>query len=204
MQIDPENEDPSLVYSTMIRAITPRPIAWVSTISPNGITNLAPFSYFNGICSKPAALMFSPVNKPDGSKKDTVINIEATKQFVVNVVPFSAAQPMFDTAAGFEYETSEFESVTPNLTEKPSVKVKPPGVVQSPIQFECELIQIVHVGEGPLAANVIIGKILLMNIDDSVLDERGKIDPQLLDTIGRMGGLSYSRTTDRFDLKPKQ
>ncbi|MFK7769431.1 MAG: flavin reductase family protein [Mariniblastus sp.] len=204
MQIDPEKEDPSLVYGAMIRAITPRPIAWVSTLSPNGITNLAPFSYFNGICSKPAALMFSPVNKPDGSKKDTVINIEATKQFIVNVVPYSAAQPMFDTATGFDYETSEFESVTPNLTEKPSVKVKPPGVAEAPIQFECELIQIVNVGEGPLAANVIIGKILLMNIDDSVLDERGKIDPQLLDTVGRMGGLSYCRTTDRFDLKPKQ
>ena len=204
MQIDPETEDPSQVYAAMIRAITPRPIAWVSTISPNGITNLAPFSYFNGICSRPAALMFSPVNKPDGSKKDTVLNIEATRQFVVNVVPYSVAQPMFDTATGFDYEISEFEAVTPNLTEKPSHRVKPHGVAESPIQFECELIQIVPVGEGPMAANVIIGKIVLMNIDDSVLDDKGKIDPNLLDTVGRMGGRSYCRTTERFDLKSKQ
>lgn len=200
MQIDPEKVSPSLVYSTMIRAITPRPIAWVSTISPNGVTNLAPFSYFNGICSKPAALMFSPVNKPDGSKKDTVLNIEANGQFVVNVVPFSASEPMFQTAEGLEYEQSEFAKA--GLTEKPSLKVAPPGVAESPIQLECELIQIVPVGEGPLAANVIIGKILLMNIEDNVLNDKQKIDPELLDTIGRMGGLSYCRTTDRFDLKP--
>lgn len=199
MQIDPEIENPTLVYSTMIRAITPRPIAWVSTISPNGITNLAPFSYFNGICSKPAALMFSPVNKPDGSKKDTVRNIEANGQFVVNVVPFSVAETMFKTSRDFEYEISELESV--GLREKPSIRVRPPGVAESPIQFECELIQIVPVGAGPLAANVIIGKILMMNIDDSILDVRGKVDPERLDTIGRMGGLSYCRTKDRFDLK---
>jgi len=199
MQIDPEIESPSLVYSTMIRAITPRPIAWVSTISPDGIPNLAPFSYFNGVCSKPAALMFSPVNKPDGSKKDTVRNIEANGQFVVNLVPYSVAEPMFQTAGDFDYELNEFEEA--GLTEKPSLRVVPPGVAQSPIQFECELIQIVPIGEGPLAANVILGKILLMNVDDQVLDEKGKIDPQRLDTIGRMGGLSYCRTTDRFDLK---
>ena len=199
MQIDPETEDASLVYSTMIRAITPRPIAWVSTISARGITNLAPFSYFNGICSRPAALMFSPVNKPDGSKKDTVRNIESNGQFVVNLVPFAAAESMFKTAGDYEYETSEFDSV--GLTEKASQRVKPPGVAESPVQFECELIQIVPVGEGPLAANVIIGKILMMNIADAVIGAQGKIDPALLDTVGRMGGQSYCRTTERFDLK---
>lgn len=198
MRIDPETESPSFVYSTMIRAITPRPIAWVSTISPGGITNLAPFSYFNGVCSKPAALMFSPVNRPDGSKKDTVRNIESNGQFVVNLVPFSVAEPMSKTASEFEYETSEFESV--GLTQKPSERVEPPGVAESPIQFECELIQIVPVGEGPLAANVIIGKILLMNVDDNILNDKGKIDPNLLDTVGRMGGLTYCRTTERFEL----
>lgn len=200
MQIDPESENPSRVYATMIRAITPRPIAWVSTISAVGITNLAPFSYFNGICSQPAALMFSPVNKPDGSKKDTVRNIESNGQFVVNLVPYSAAESMFQTAGDYEYETSEFAAV--GLTEKPSLRVRPPGVAQSPIQFECELIQIVPIGAGPLAANVIIGKILMMNIADEILDENGKIDPALLDTVGRMGGFSYCRTTDRFELKP--
>ncbi|MCP4478300.1 MAG: flavin reductase family protein [Planctomycetaceae bacterium] len=202
MLIDPAAESASFVYSTMIRAITPRPIAWVSTISPTGVTNLAPFSYFNGICSSPAALMFSPVNRPDGSPKDTLVNIRDNGEFVVNVVPFSIAQPMFETAGDFQYETSEFSEV--GLTPAPSKKVQPPGVQESPIQFECEVIQIVPVGEGPLAANVIIGKIVLMNIADNILDKDQKIDQAKLDTIGRMGGRSYSRTTDRFELKPTE
>lgn len=200
MLIDPEAESASFVYSTMIRAITPRPIAWVSTLSPAGVTNLAPFSYFNGICSSPAALMFSPVNRPDGSPKDTLINIRANGEFVVNVVPFSIAQPMVETAGDFQYETSEFNEI--GLHPVPSQKVQPPGVLESPIQFECKVIQIVPVGEGPLAANVIIGKIVLMNIADNILDHDQKIDPSKLDTIGRMGGRGYSRTTERFELKP--
>jgi flavin reductase (DIM6/NTAB) family NADH-FMN oxidoreductase RutF len=199
MLIDPAAESASFVYSTMIRAITPRPIAWVSTVSPTGVTNLAPFSYFNGICSSPAALMFSPVNRPDGSPKDTLVNIRDNGEFVVNVVPFSIAQPMFETGGDFQYETSEFSEV--GLTPAPSKKVQPPGVQESPIQFECEVIQIVPVGEGPLAANVIIGKIVLINIADNILDDDQKIDPAKLDTIGRMGGRSYSRTIDRFELK---
>ena len=200
MLLDPEKENPTLIYSTMIRAITPRPIAWVSTVSPDGITNLAPFSYFNGICSKPAALMFSPINKPDGTKKDTVRNVEANRQFVVNVVPFSLAEKMFASSTPFEYEISEFEQV--GLTPQESQRVVPPGVAESPIRFECEVIQIVHVGEGPLAANVVIGKILLIDINDAVLDKQKKIDPTLLDTIGRLGGKGYCRTTDRFDMRP--
>lgn len=183
----------------MIRAITPRPIAWVSTISAAGAHNLAPFSYFNGICSKPAALMFSPVNRPDGSSKDTVRNIEDNGQFVVNVVPFSCAEKMFATSEEFAYEISEF--ATAGVTPEPSERVKPPRVAESPVRFECELIQIVRVGEGPLAGNVVIGKILLIDVLDSVLDERRKIDPELLDTVGRLGSRSYCRTRDRFELK---
>jgi flavin reductase (DIM6/NTAB) family NADH-FMN oxidoreductase RutF len=199
MQLDPEIDNPTDIYSTMIRAITPRPIAWVSTISPSGVTNLAPFSYFNGICSKPAALMFSPVNRPDGSKKDTVLNVEANGQFVVNLVPYSLADQMFATSADMEYEISEFEAV--GLTPQASDRVKPPRVAESPVHFECEVMQIVHIGKGPLAANVVIGKILLIDILESVLDARQKIDPALLDTVGRLGSRSYCRTTNRFELK---
>ena len=198
MLIEPAKEEVSLVYSTMTRAITPRPIAWVSTISPNGISNLAPFSYFNGVCSKPAALSISPVNKPDGSKKDTVRNIEANGEFVVNVVPSRLAEQMLTTAGELEYEDSEFEAT--GLERQESKIVSPPSVAESPIQFECELIQIVPVGEGPHAANLVLGRILLIQIADEVLDSRGKIDPALVDTIGRMGGKEYCRTTDRFGI----
>ena len=142
--------------------------------------------------------MFSPVNRPDGSKKDTVLNIEDNGQFVVNVVPHRLAELMFQTAGDFAYEESEFEAA--GLTPEPSERVRPPRVAESPIHFECELMQIVPVGEGPLAANVIIGEILLIDVDDQVLTEAGKIDPQLVDAVGRMGGRDYCRTTDRFTL----
>jgi flavin reductase (DIM6/NTAB) family NADH-FMN oxidoreductase RutF len=107
---------------------------------------------------------------------------------------------MFKTAGDFDYEVSEFEQA--GLLTRRSQRVQVPGVALSPIQFECELMQIVHVGTGPLAANLIIGKILLIEIDDSVLNHEGKIDPTLVDTVGRMGGFEYCRTSDRFSLKP--
>lgn len=199
MEIHPEKEDVSVVYAAMIRAITPRPIAWVSTTSPAGIPNLAPFSYFNGVCSKPATLMFSPVNKPDGSKKDTVRNIEINGQFVVNVVPYSAAKPMLQSAGEFDYEESEFGAA--GLTPQASRLVGPPAVAESPIQFECTLMKIVPVGQGPHAANLVLGEIVLIRVSDNVLDSRGRIDPELVDTIGRMGGRDYCRTTERFGIE---
>ena len=198
MQIIPDEVDPVVVYSTMIRAITPRPIAWVSTISTDGITNLAPFSYFNGVCSKPAALMFSPVNHADGSEKDTIRNIRSIGQFVVNMVPHSLGRQMFTTSQPFEFGESEFDAA--ELTASPAVSVQPPRVAESPIHFECELLQLVPVGNGPFAANVVIGKILLIHVEDRVLNSAGKIDPVLVDSIGRLGGREYCRTKDRFEI----
>ena len=198
MEIDPTKVSAKDVYKTMIRAITPRPIAWVSTVSPAGVTNLAPFSYFNGVCSDPAVLSFSAVNKPDGSPKDTVRNIRANEQFVVNVVPFKLAEPMAETAAELPYEESEIDLTELDTIE--SIKVAPPRISGSPIQFECRLFQIVSVGEGPTAANLILGKIELIHVDDSVVNEQQKIDPQLVDSVGRMGGREYCRTQGRFSL----
>lgn len=198
MLIDPADTPPNRVYAQMIRAITPRPIAWVSTRSKNGVSNLAPFSYFSGVGSQPASLMFSVVNHPDGRLKDTTRNIRETQQFVVNVVPFEMVQAMSQTAANLEFETSEFEAA--GLTEKNSLRVNVPAVAESPIQFECRLLKLVPIGEGPLAANVIIGEVLLMQVDDQVLDAQGKIDPERLDLVGRMGGLDYCRTRQRFEL----
>lgn len=198
MQIDPAEISPSQVYAMMIRIITPRPIAWVSTISPSGVPNLAPFSYFNGVGSNPASLVFSCVNRPDGSAKDTVRNLLQIPEFVVNVVPFGIAEKMYATSAELDYEVSEFEAA--GLTPKISEKVKPFQVAESPIRMECEVLQRVVIGEGGGAANLIIGKILRIDVDDAVLDDQGKIDPQLVDSIGRMGGKNYCRTTVRFEL----
>ena len=186
------------LYRHLIGCITPRPIAWVSTISPRGIPNLAPFSFFNGIGANPPSVLFCPVNRRDGSKKDTLVNIEAVPEFVVNIVPFALASPMNETSADLPYEVNEFEKA--HVAAVPALKVKPPRVKDSPVHLECVLHQIVTVGHGALGANVVIGRIVCMEIADAVLGGDGQIDPRKLDTIGRMGGMLYARTTDLFEL----
>lgn len=198
MRIDPAAIPVRDMYRMMISVITPRPIAWVSTVSPRGIPNLAPFSFFNGVAANPPTVVFSPVNRRDGSKKDTILNIEQTPEFVVNVVSFGQAGPMNDTSAELPYEESEFEKC--GLTPLPGEKVRPPRVKEAQVHLECVLHQIVHVGEGPLAANLVIGRIVLMHVDEAVLGADGLPDPRKLDTIGRMGGEAYARTTDLFEL----
>ena len=198
MILDPEEMSASAVYHTLVSAIVPRPIAWVSTISDDGVANLAPFSFFSGVTASPPSIMFSPVNRADGSSKDTVVNIRDNGQFVINVVPFALAEQMNQTSAEFPAEASEFEAT--GLTPSKSEKVAPPWVKESPIQMECELIQIVEIGDGPLAANVVIGKILLVRVDDQVTTD-GRIDAQKLDAIGRLSGKDYCRTTEQFSIE---
>lgn len=202
MQIDPSEVSVRRMYQLMIGAITPRPIAWVSTVSPKGVPNLAPYSFFNGVTASPPTVVFSPVNRRDGSKKDTVRNIEDNGEFVLNVVSHDLAEAMNASSAELPYDESEFDRS--GLTPTPSTSVAPPCVAEAKVRFECNLHQIVHVGEGPLASNLVIGRILLMHVDDEVLDGEGLIDPRKLDTVGRMGGIGYARTTDLFELeRPK-
>ena len=199
MQLDFSQLKPRDAYGWMISTILPRPIAWVSTISSDGKTNLAPFSFFQGVTSNPPTLMFCPVNDRVGNKKDTVRNIEQVPEFVVNLVPFALAEPMNNTSALLPYGESEFETF--GIASTPSERVRPPRVAAAPVAFECTLDRFVHVGEGPLAANVVFGRILLAHVRDDMLADDGKPDPAKLDLIGRMGGESYARTTERFALK---
>jgi flavin reductase (DIM6/NTAB) family NADH-FMN oxidoreductase RutF len=198
MIIDPAATPAREFYKYMISVITPRPIAWVSTLSPRGITNLAPYSFFNGVGANPPSIVFCPVNRRDGSKKDTLVNIEATKEFVVNVVPYALAGPMNDSSAEVPYEDSEFTLT--GLTPSPSMKIKAPRVKEAPVHMECVLHQVVSVGEGALGANIVIGRIVWMDVADEILNAQKEVDPAKLDTIGRMGGMLYSRTTERFEL----
>ncbi len=187
------------VYNWMVSTILPRPIAWVSTISADGRTNLAPFSFFQGVCSNPPTLMFVPVNLRDGAKKDTVRNIEAVPEFVVNLVPHALAESMNACAALLPYGESEFEKF--GIAATPSQRVRPPRVAASPVSFECTLDRFVHIGEGPLAANVVFGRIQVVHVNDAILGPDGKPDAAKLDLIGRLGGEAYARTTDRFSIK---
>jgi flavin reductase (DIM6/NTAB) family NADH-FMN oxidoreductase RutF len=199
MTIDPATTAPRDVYRHLIACITPRPIGWVSTISPAGVTNLAPFSFFNGVGANPPSVVFSAVNRRDGSRKDTVLNAEATRQFVVNIVSVPIAPQMNATSAELAYEVSEFKEA--GLTELASVRVRPPRVKEALVQMECEVFDIVRVGDGPLAANLVIGIVALLHADDRVLDANGQVDPNKLDTIGRMGSNLYCNTRERFEME---
>jgi flavin reductase (DIM6/NTAB) family NADH-FMN oxidoreductase RutF len=198
MLIDFTALKPRVAYQWMTSTILPRPIAWVSTVSPDGRTNLAPFSFFQGVTANPPTLMFVPVNTRDGTKKDTVRNIELVPEFVVNLVPFSLAEQMNNCAALLPYGESEFSAF--GVEHAPSERVRPPRVAASPVAYECTLEQVVHIGTGPLAANVIFGRIIVAHISDSILGAGGFPDSSKLDLIGRLGGEDYTRTRETFSI----
>jgi len=200
--INPADQDYRNIYKLMVGVIVPRPIAFVSTISADGILNLAPFSFFTGISANPPVICFSPmIRASDGSRKDTLRNIEAVKEFVVNVVSEEFAEKMNICSAEFPPEADEFKMS--GLTPIPSDLVKPPRVKESHINMECRLVQIVNVSAKPLGGSLVLGEVLLFHIDDALFDDF-KIDPDKLHAIGRMGGPTYTRTTDRFDMvRPK-
>lgn len=199
MILDFSNLPPRDAYNWMINVITPRPIAWVSTISADGKTNLAPFSFFQGVCASPPTVIFCGAHDRTGKKKDSVLNVEAVPEFVVNVVPYSLHEMMNLTAASLPHGESEFEKF--DIATAPSERIRPPRVAAAPVAMECRLDRIVELGSGPLGSSVVFGTIVCMHISDAVLDAKGAIDPEKLDTIGRMGGDWYVRTTERFAIK---
>jgi flavin reductase (DIM6/NTAB) family NADH-FMN oxidoreductase RutF len=199
MILDFETLTPRESYPWLINAINPRPIAWVSTISGDGRTNLAPFSFFQGVCANPPTLLFTGANDRIGKKKDSIVNVEQVPEFVVNVVPYALREEMNLTSAPLPHGESEFDRF--NIATAPSLKVRPPRVAAAPVSFECRIDRIVRVGEGPLAGNVVFGTVVCMHVSESVLGADRKIDPVKLDTIGRMGGDFYTRTTELFTIK---
>lgn len=198
MEINLSTARASSIYQHLIRVIAPRPIAWVSTVSATGATNLAPFSFFTGVGSRPPSVLFCPANRRDGGPKDTLKNILETHEFVINVVPYRLAEAMNLSSAELPSEESEFELTGLQVSE--SVVVKAPGVSSSPIRMECRLLQHLALDDGPGGANIVLGEIVHMHLDDNVLDSTGYADPLLLDLVGRLGGAAYCRTTEQFEL----
>jgi flavin reductase (DIM6/NTAB) family NADH-FMN oxidoreductase RutF len=190
MELDPTTAD---AYSFLTGIVTPRPIAWITTISPSGVVNLAPYSFFNVFGEKPAIIVFSPNLKLDGSKKDTHRNIEANGEFVINASVTALAEAVNITSKGLQYDESEL-SLTP-LTTVPSRMVKPPRIAESPAHLECRLREIQSFGTHGGAPNLVIAEVVLIHIEDSVLTN-GLPDPRKLQTIGRMGNTFWTRTTD--------
>lgn len=203
MQIDPAELPTRDVYFHMIATIVPRPIAWISTMDEAGRVNLAPFSYFTGVTSKPPTVCVCVGNRRDGHPKDTAANIERTGAFVVNIVPYPLTEQMVQTSADYDHGVDEMSAV--GLTPAPSVKIAPPRVLEAPAQLECTLHQMVPiVHEGQITNRMFIGRIELIHLRDEIVDARGFADPAKLDAVGRMGGRSYTRAHQSFPMaKPE-
>ena len=195
MIFDPTKIPFQETHKLMIGSIVPRPIAFVSTRSKDGKNNVAPFSYFNGVCSKPPTIMFAPARRGwDGEEKDTLINIRDTEEFVVNIVSEPFAEKMVQCSTDFDSDVDEFGMS--GLTPVTSQKVAPPRVGESKVSFECKLNQIVEIGDGTAGSGfVVIGSIVLFHIDDDVYDN-GRILLDKLQPLGRLAGNWYTRTTD--------
>lgn len=185
-------------FKTLLSVVMPRPVAFVSTVSADGIPNLAPFSFFNGVGSNPPAVIFSPCTKADGTSKDTLVNLRAVPEFVVNVVPFAIREGMNQAAYAYSPEVNEFEAA--GFTALASRFVRPARVAESPVQLECKLLQIVPVGNGPLSANICIGEILCFHIAEEMCLPDGTADVAKIDLVARLGGEDYSTMRDRFEL----
>ncbi len=200
MKVRPDQVPYRDFYRILLTAVGPRPIAWVSTLN-QGRLNLAPFSFFNALSAKPPLLGFCPsLRQVEGqsASKDTLRNIRETGEFVVNVVTFAVAEAMNLTSG--EYDPSVDEFALARLTTRPSQVVRPPQVAESPVSFECKLDRIIDFGIEPPSSSLVIGEIVCVHLEESVVKE-GRLDPDSLDLIGRMGGTQYSRTTQRFDMK---
>lgn len=199
MEINPLDLPHESMYKLMVGSIVPRPIAWVSTLAPDGQPNLAPFSFFNAVCPKPPTLLFvSNIRNTDGSPKDTLSNIRATGEFVVNIVSEGLAEAMNLTSTELPAEVDEFALA--GVTPVPSAAVKPPRVSESLIHFECRLMQIIDISDQPGGGSVVLGEIVHLHVDDSVLIGDDKINLAALKPVGRLAGAAYTRVTDLFDL----
>src|SRR5438128_2141802 len=156
----------------LVGVVTPRPIAWVTSQDREGRVNLAPFSFFNAFGANPPVVVFSPLLRRDGSRKDTLRNVEATGEFVLNAAVEKLAEQVNLSSKELPYGESEVDLT--GLALAPSLKVKPPRLSETPVNLECKLRQIVPLGDGPLAGNLVIGEVLVMHIDDAVLDTEGR------------------------------
>lgn len=187
------------VYRLCTGFVNPRPIALVSTISPDGKHNLAPYSFYNMISANPPVVVLGPSLRRDGSSKHTLINVEATREFAIATVTEDIGPQMAKCAADLAYGESEFEFS--GLTPAPASKIKAPLVKEAKANLECTLRQVIRTGDQPGSAAIVLGDIVAIHVDDAVLDAEGQVDPHKLRTVGRMGGQWYCNVTAPYELQ---
>jgi len=193
MRIDASTLDRQASHELLKGCVAPRPIAWISTLSADGVANAAPYSCFTFVALVPPMVCFSVEPKPDGAKKDTLRNAEFTGDFVVNLVPEELAKAMNATAEDFPPEVSEIAKV--GLTAAASEKIRAPRIAESPVNLECQVTQVVEVGRNSL----VIGKVLVVHVRDDLWRD-GTIDVARLRPVARLAGNEYCRLGETFEL----
>ncbi len=192
--IDPNKIATADMYQFMIGSVAPRPIAFVSTVDTEGVPNLAPYSFFNAFSADPPIVVFSASLRGNASKKDTLHNVEATRECVINMVSHDIVRQMTLTAIEYPPEADEFEKS--GLTPIAADLVKPFRVAESPVQMECRVEQIISLGEVGTSGRLIVCRILRMHINEAVLtDDKRRIDAHRMDLVGRLGRFWYTRAS---------
>ncbi|EWS97131.1 flavin reductase [Pseudoalteromonas sp. SCSIO_11900] len=189
------------VYSYLVGGISPRPIAWVSTLSEKGVANIAPYSFFTVASCNPPVLSVTQVNPRDNANKDTLNNLLATKECVVNIVSHSLVDQMNQSCANYPRDVSEFDAA--NIQRTPSQLVSVPSVAASKARYECKLREVITISDEPSGGQMMLLDVVGIFLDDTVL-VNGYIDPTRLDAVGKMGGDYFSTTKDKFALKRPQ
>ena len=200
--IDPKAVSTAALHGYMLGAVTPRPIAFASTIDSAGNVNLSPFSFFNVFSANPPIMIFSPARRGrDNTTKHTYENVLQVKEVVINIVNYDIVQQMSLSSTEYGKGVNEFEKA--GLTPLASQSIKPPRVAESPVQFECRVNEVISLGTEGGAGNLVICEVLKMHINEAVLDPDGKIDPVKLDAVSRMGGNWYGRAKQGMFEVPK-
>ena len=201
MKINPAVLNRQDAHALLVGAILPRPIAFVSTVGKDGIHNIAPFSFFTGMSTKPAVVGFAVGCRRDGTKKDTLVNIEYTKDYVINLVNEELAEAMNQAAGEYPSHVDEFKVA--GLTPVKSDLVKSPRVAESPVNLECRLMQILEFGQSPNVNSFIIGEVICVHVQEGTWVD-GVIKASKVQAIGRLGEDLYCRTKDIFEMKRPQ
>ncbi len=192
LTIDPKNISVPVLHKYLLGAIGPRPIAFASTVDENGVDNLAPFSFFNVFSANPPILIFSPARSGRTNEtKDTYNNVKKVAEVVVNVVNYDMVHQVSLASSPFSPEISEF--VKAGFTPLESETVKPKRVAESPVQFECKVVEVKELGDQGGAGNLVICEVMRIHINEAVLDENQQIDQKKIDLVARMGGNWYCR-----------
>ena len=199
MRLDFTSLSPLEAYRWLASSVTPRPIAWVSTRSPQGVANLAPFSFFQVISDNPPTLLVNVNTRDDGSLKDSLRNAQISEELAIQLVGFAQAEAMNASAAVLPSAVSEFAHC--DIASLPCERIDVPRVAGAPVTFECRVAQIQPYPAERPNCHLIFAKVLLAHIDDAVLSEQGRLDPFKLDLVGRLGGSAYCRTRELFQMQ---